>query len=99
LFRNDSDSKNNSVTIQLRGKKPNQNAIGSTIRVWSGEITQNRMVRTGSSYLSQSDISTIIIGLGKNKKADSIKITWPVSGKETVLKNFEIGRTLNVVEK
>jgi hypothetical protein len=99
LFRNDSDSKNNSVTIQLRGKKPNQNAIGSTIRVWSGETTQNRMVRTGSSYLSQSDISTIIIGLGKNKKADSIKITWPVSGKETVLKNFEIGRTVNIAEK
>ncbi|WP_111709929.1 CRTAC1 family protein [Lutibacter citreus] len=99
LFRNDSDSKNNAISIVLQGEKPNKNAIGSKITVWSGGMKQSRMVRTGSSYLSQSDISKTIIGLGKNQKVDSIKVTWAGSGIEKVYKNVEINETLIIVEE
>ena len=57
------------------------------------------MLRTGSSYLSQSDISTVIVGLGLKEKADSIKITWPRSGKETVISAFKPGSTVIIKEE
>jgi hypothetical protein len=99
LYRNDSETNNQSVTIRLEGKKPNQNAIGAKISLWSGGMKQNRMVRTGSSFLSQSDIGHMIIGLGKNKDIDSLKITWPRTGNETVLRNLASGSTINIVEE
>lgn len=99
LFRNDSESVNNSISIQLKGKKPNQQALGANISVWHDGIRQNRMVRTGSSYLSQSDISKMIMGLGKNKKADSIQVTWPVTGNQTMLRNVEAGTTIRIIEE
>ena len=98
LFRNDSELKNNSVSIQLKGKKPNQNAIGAKITVWNDGMGQNRMLRTGASYLSQSDISSVTVGLGLKEKADSIKITWPTSGKETVIKDYKQGSTVVIDE-
>jgi hypothetical protein len=99
LFRNDSESKNNAVSIQLKGKKPNQNAIGAKITLWNKGLKQNRMLRTGSSYLSQSDIGTVIAGLGPNEKADSIRVIWPGSSKETVIKDYKSGSTLVIDEK
>ncbi|MCA0932205.1 CRTAC1 family protein [Lutimonas saemankumensis] len=98
LFRNDTESKNNSVTIKLNGKSPNQNAIGAKITLWNKGVMRNRMLRTGSSYLSQSDISNIIVGLGENEKADSIKVTWPASGKETIIKEYKSGTPLIITE-
>ena len=98
LFRNDSEPKNNYVSIQLKGKKPNQNGIGAKITIWNDGIRQNRMLRTGSSYLTQSDINTIIVGLGAKEKADSIKITWPGSTKETVIKDYKPGSTVVIEE-
>mgnify|MGYP001826991941 CR=1 FL=1 len=62
-------------------------------------MKQNRMLRTGSSYLSQSDIITVLAGLGPHKKADSIKITWPGSGKETVIKDYIPGSIVVIDEK
>lgn len=99
LFRNDSETKNHQVSIQLKGKKPNQNAIGAKITVWNDGMQQNRMLRTGSSYLSQSDIHTVIVGLGLQEKADSIKITWPGSSKETLIKDYKPGSIVVIDEQ
>jgi hypothetical protein len=99
LYRNDSEANNNSVSIHLEGKKPNQNAIGAKISLWSGGIKQNRMVRTGSSFLSQSDVSHMIIGLGKNKEADSLAITWPKTGEEVIFRHVKSGKTINIIEE
>jgi len=98
LFRNDTDQKNNTVTLKLRGKNPNQNAIGATISVYSNGIRQKRMLRTGSSYLSQSDISEVLVGIGQNKTVDSLKITWPGSGDQTVLRNLESTSPIIITE-
>ncbi|UCE93636.1 MAG: CRTAC1 family protein, partial [Flavobacteriaceae bacterium] len=98
LFRNDTESKNHSITIQLKGKKPNQYAFGAKITLWNKGVKQNRMLRTGSSYLSQSDISNVIMGLGQNEKADSIRVTWPGSGKKTIIKEYRSGSPLVITE-
>jgi hypothetical protein len=46
------------------------------MRVFTAEGTQSRMVKTGSSYLSQSEL-TLTFGIGKREKADRVVIEWP----------------------
>jgi hypothetical protein len=41
----------------------------------------------------------IHFGLGKNAKVDSIRVTWPHPGKQTVIKNPGINRVLHVSSK
>ncbi|MFQ5676310.1 MAG: CRTAC1 family protein [bacterium] len=81
LFRNDLPNEQaNWLKLILRGESPNLNAVGATVTVWAAGQSQKKMVRTGSSYLSQSDISSVIFGLGAASQADSLEIRWPTSG-------------------
>ena len=99
LFRNDSPAGNKAVSIQLKGKKPNVSAIGALVSVWKEGVRQQRMLRTGSSYLSQSDIGELLVGLGQHSTADSIQITWPQTGKKSLIRDFEPGKSVVVVEE
>jgi enediyne biosynthesis protein E4 len=54
------------------------------------------MVRSGSSYLSQSEL-VATFGLGQKTKADSIEIQWP-SGNTDKLSNINAGQTVTVQE-
>ncbi|MDZ7362796.1 MAG: CRTAC1 family protein [candidate division KSB1 bacterium] len=86
LCRNDlADTTRHWIKIRLQGNAPNLHAVGATVTVWAGEITQKKMVRTASSYLSQSEANPLIFGLGARTQADSIAIRWPTSGKITKL--------------
>lgn len=99
LFRNDNPTGNRAVSIHLLGKKPNVNAVGAIVSVWKEGILQKRMLRTGSSYLSQSDIGEMVIGLGQNMTADSIQVIWPRTGKKTVIKDFQPEKPVVIVEE
>ena len=98
LLRNDTGNKNNYLGVQLKGKKPNLQAVGARIILFSKGIKQKRMVRTGSSYLSQSDIETTIFGLGENTQVDSLKIIWPTSGKIKTLTYLSVNQVYVVEE-
>ena len=63
LYRNDVTSGARSLRLRLTGTKSNRDAIGAVVRVTTPEGTQSRMVKTGSSYLSQSEL-TLTFGLG-----------------------------------
>jgi hypothetical protein len=54
------------------------------------------MVRSGSSYLSQSEL-VATFGLAQQTKADSIEIQWP-SGQVDKLSNINAGQTITVQE-
>jgi len=82
LFRNDLQKEHaNWLKVNLKGNKPNLNAVGAVVTVWAGDLKQKKMVRTGSSYLSQSDFSILIFGLGEHSEIDSLEIRWPTTGK------------------
>ncbi len=68
------------LRIRLRGSFPNLDAVGAAVTVFAGDLVQRRMVRTGSSYLSQSEINPLLVGLGDRTRADSILVRWPTSG-------------------
>jgi len=76
LFRNDVTSKNRSIRFRLVGTQSNRDAIGATVRVWNGSATQSRLVRSGSSYLSQSELP-VTFGLGAMDAVDRVVISWP----------------------
>jgi hypothetical protein len=54
------------------------------------------MLRSGSSYLSASEL-VLTFGLAHNEKADAIEIRWP-SGQIDRLSNAAAGQTVTVTE-
>jgi hypothetical protein len=95
LFHNEGVT-NHSLRIRLGGTKSNRDGIGSVITVTSGGDKQTKMVRSGSSYLSQSEL-VATFGLGQKTNADSIEIQWP-SGQTDKLSNVNAGQTITVQE-
>ena len=86
LFRNDLQKVHaNWLKLTLHGNRPNLNAVGAVVTVWAGELKQKKMVRTGSSYLSQSDFSTLMFGLGEHSEIDILEIRWPSTAKSNRL--------------
>ena len=54
------------------------------------------MLRSGSSYLSQSEL-VLTFGLGKEAKADSLEVQWP-SGQVDKLSNISASQTVTIQE-
>ena len=54
------------------------------------------MVKTGSSYLSQSELP-LTFGLAKRDKIERAQIEWPSGGKEE-FKNLATGRAYQCIE-
>jgi hypothetical protein len=96
LLRNDGGNKLPSVRLRLVGTKSNRSAIGARIVAKVGTSTLRRMVRSGSSYCSQSELP-ITLGLAGQAEATSIEITWP-SGGTTKLEHVKAGQTVTIRE-
>ena len=75
LFHNEGGI-NQSLRVKLKGTKSNRDGIGALIRVTSGKDRQWQMIRSGSSYLSQSEL-VATFGLGDAAKADALEVQWP----------------------
>ena len=78
------------------GTKSNRDGIGAVVRVVSGNDKQWKMLRSGSSYLSQSEL-VLTFGLGAHTKADAIEIQWP-GGQVDKFANVNAGQTVTVQE-
>jgi enediyne biosynthesis protein E4 len=96
LYRNDQTSGNRSIRFRLAGTKSNRDAIGATVRVFSGDLTQSRMVKCGSSYLSQSELP-LTFGLEKRDRIDRVVIDWP-NGRTEEFRNLTAGRCYECLE-
>ena len=96
LYRNDHATGNKSIRFRLTGTKSNRDAIGAVVRIFHGGSYQSRMVKSGSSYLSQSELP-VTFGVGKRDRIDRVVIAWP-SGRTEEHKNIETGRAYDAVE-
>jgi hypothetical protein len=85
LYRNEGKPKGRWLRLELVGTKSNRDAIGAVVRVTVNGVTQTRMVKTGSSYLSQSELP-LTFGLGTAEAADRIDIRWPSGHVQTLEK-------------
>ncbi len=102
LYRTDLPDGNRSLRLRLVGNPQsgqggsNRDGIGARATVRVGATSASRVVRTGSSYLSQSELP-LTFGLGTASKADEVTIVWP-SGKRDVLGALDAGQEYTVTE-
>ena len=99
LLRCDSRVKNHWIKVKTVGTKSNRTGIGArvycTTAVAGKTHRQMDEVRSGGSYISQSDMR-VHFGLGEARSAD-LEVRWP-SGTVDVLRAVEIDRVVTVVE-
>jgi len=96
LFRNDQVAGNRSVRFRLVGTKSNRDAIGAVVQIFYGGTSQSRMVKSGSSYLSQSELP-VTFGVGKRDQVERVVISWP-SGRTEEFKNVASGKAYDCTE-
>ncbi|MDT5157465.1 MAG: enediyne biosynthesis protein [Acidobacteriota bacterium] len=96
LLRNDGGNANNSVLIKTIGVKANRDGIGARVKIVSGDLVQVDEVRSGGSYLSQSDLR-LHFGLGARTKIDLIEVRWP-GGAVDKITGASAGKILTIKE-
>ena len=96
VLRNDGGNASNSVLIKTVGVKSNRDGIGARVKVVAGDLSQVDEVRSGGSYLSQSDLR-LHFGLEKRTKIDLIEVRWP-SGVVDKITNAGVNKILTVKE-
>ncbi len=95
LFHNEGTT-GHSLRIELQGTQSNRDGIGAVVRLTSGSDKQWKMLRSGSSYLSQSEL-VLTFGLGSSIQADTLEVQWP-SGHVDKLSNVKAGETVAIQE-
>jgi hypothetical protein len=84
------------LLVKLVGVRSNRSGIGARVRVTAGGQTQMREIKSGGSYLSQSDLRAHF-GLGTRDRIDSLEVRWP-SGHTQTLKDVAPSRILTIRE-
>jgi hypothetical protein len=96
LLRN-AGTENRALRLALRGTTSNRDAIGARVVALLADGTRRmQMVKTGSSYLSQSELP-LTIGLGTSGSVEGIEVTWP-NGRTEKLAAAPHGQTLVIEE-
>ena len=97
LLRNESSNQNNWLNLRLVGTASNRDAIGARVKIFApGLEPQLREVKSGSSYLCQSDMR-LHFGLGKASIVTRIEIRWP-SGLDDTFEGIAPNQFLEVRE-
>ncbi len=96
LFRNDQLAGNRSIRFRLVGTTSNRDAIGALVRVFYEDSSQSRLVKSGSSYLSQSELP-VTFGVGPRDLVARVVVEWP-SGRTEEYKNLASGKAYDCVE-
>ena len=86
ILRTEGGPHNHWISFQLEAAKGSPLALNARLRATAGDLVQQDEVRSGGSYLSQSDLR-IHFGLGNHEKVDKLEIYWP-SGKVETLTNL-----------
>ena len=84
------------ISFELAGTTSNRSAIGAELKLIAGGITQTAEVRSGGSYLSQSDLR-VHFGLGSARLIDELQIRWP-SGKFETVHRLDADRFYSILE-
>jgi enediyne biosynthesis protein E4 len=96
LYRTDLQVPHRGLRLRLIGTASNRDGIGARATVRVGKASVARVVRTGSSYLSQSELP-LTFGLGTAARADDVTILWP-SGARDALGPLDGGHEYTITE-
>ena len=96
LLVNQIRNSNHWVAIHAIGTKSNRDGIGARIRVKTASRILVDEVRSGSSYISNSDMR-VHFGLGKADKIEWVEVRWP-SGLTERFTNLAVDQIQNITE-
>jgi hypothetical protein len=97
LLRNDGGERSSRLRARFVGTRSNRDAIGTFARVTTPSGTSPwLMVKTGSSYLSQSELP-LTFGLGAADKVTRIEVKWP-DGRSVTLAGLEPNTSVTIEE-
>jgi hypothetical protein len=84
MFRNELDGGAHALRVKLIGVTANRDAIGARVSLTRADgTTVWALVKTGSSYLSQSELP-LTFGLGAATTVRGVTITWPAGTVESL---------------
>jgi enediyne biosynthesis protein E4 len=96
-LRNDGGNRQRWLRVSLKGTKSNRSGIGATVTATlAGGAKRWGMVKTGSSYLSQSELP-LTFGLGSEARVAGLEVRWP-SGQVDTIGSVEANRAITIVE-
>lgn len=76
LLRNDGGNTNNLLRVKTVGTESNRDGIGARVEVTVAGQSRWQMVKTGSSYASQSEVP-LTFGLGDETSVERLRVSWP----------------------
>ena len=83
ILRNETDTLNHWLTLNLVGHKSNRDAIGAAVKILTAQGEQHTTITTCGSYLSSGD-KRAHFGLGRQSVVREIDIQWPSGIKQTL---------------
>ena len=96
LLRNDGGNANHVLRVRTIGTASNRDGIGARVEVRAGGDTRWQTVKTGSSYLSQSEL-TLTFGLGPAATLSTVRVAWP-SGQVDTVDDVDADQTITIEE-
>jgi hypothetical protein len=97
LLRNDGGNRNHWLRVRTVGTRSNRDGIGARVTVTLPDGRKPwAVVKTGSSYLSQSELP-LTFGLAQHAKATRVEVAWPGGGTE-VLADVAANQAITVTE-
>lgn len=96
LYRNDVSNGNRSIRFRCVGTKSNRDGIGAVVKIFYNGQEQSRMVKSGSSYCSQSELP-VTFGTARHDAVERAVVQWP-SGRTEEFKSLATGKSYTCVE-
>jgi len=88
---------NHFVSLRLVGVQSNRSAIGARVSLYAGGRRQVQEVRSGSTFLSQSDLR-LHFGLGSADSIERIEIEWPYAKSNDTVRGTKADQFLTITE-
>jgi len=99
LLRNDNANQNDLLRVKTVGTRSNRDGIGAKVTLKTAKGAKLfQMVRTGSSYCSQSELP-LVFGLGapEEGKLVTLEIVWPSGARDTI-SDLKPNQSITVLE-
>jgi hypothetical protein len=97
VLRNEQQSGNRWLKLRLRGEADNRNGVGAEVVVRAGDLVMRKFVTCGLGFFSQEP-EILYFGLGRNTKADEVRVTWP-NGTSQVVKDAASNTLLIIAQE
>ena len=85
----------NYLRFKLQGEKDNPEAFGAKVEIWSGDSYQFQEHFLSRGYISSVD-PLVHFGLANRSMVDSVKVTWPSTGKISMLKQLLVNQVIEI---